>query len=231
MACRKLEELQRAGAEVTVVSPELHPDTAQRIAAWGIECQRREFRPADAAGCLLVICAVGREEVDCAVANAARDQGALVNVVDNPSLSDFTLPATVRRGGLLLTVSTGGALPALARRLREQLDHSFGEEYASYLELVGALRPIILRHVANPRERRALFFALADTDLVALHSTAPVSFHRLLERLLPSTVIAELDSQASLVEGPSSRGDREGVVVERGDTKRMQGCETDGETR
>lgn len=192
VACRKLVELHRSEAEITLVSPELHGDTAALIEAWGVRCEHRAFRPADTAGCFLAI-AAANEVVNREVASAARRSGALVNVVDDAALSDFSLPATARRGRLLLTASTSGALPALSRRLREQLERSYGEEYAAYLDFAAALRPVVLENVPDPVRRRELFLRLADSDLVALHANAPLSFRRLLERLLPPEVTAELD--------------------------------------
>lgn len=213
VAYRKLEELHRAGADITVVSPELLPDTAERVEAWAIHLERRKFRTADAAGCFLVISAADSDTVNRRVASAARQCGALVNVVDNAELSDFSLPATVMRGNLLLTASTGGALPAFSRRIRERLELAFGEEYGAYLELAGALRPIIMRKVPDPVQRREIFFRLADFDLVALHANAPVSFRRMLDRLLPPEVAAELDAEFPI---PGQDREVSGAAGDRG---------------
>lgn len=192
VACRKLEELHRAGADITVVGPELHPDTEARVAEWGIVVRRRPFRTEDAEGCFLLI-AAATGEVNREAAAAARRSGAIVNVVDNPELSDFTMPAIVRRGRLLLTASTGGALPAFSRRLRESLEHSFGEEYASYLDFVAELRPIVMRTLRDAQQRRRIFFRLADFDMVALHAEDPAAFRRVLADRLPPQVFAELE--------------------------------------
>lgn len=192
VACRKLDGLHRAGADITVVSPELHADSSELIAAWGIRYERRSFRPRDTDGYLLVI-AAATDAANRQIAQAAHRSGALVNVADDAELSDFTLPATARRGKLLLTASTAGSLPALSRKVRERLEASFGEEYASYLELAGMLRPIIMREVGDRSLRREIFFRLADFDLISLHANAPASFRRVLEEILPAAVLTELD--------------------------------------
>jgi precorrin-2 dehydrogenase/sirohydrochlorin ferrochelatase len=181
-----------AEADVTLVSPSLALETVAYVEASGVHYRRRKFRAEDAAGCYLVIAATDSDEVNSSVSRHARQAGAIVNVVDGPELSDFTLPATVRRGNLLLTASTGGTLPAFSRLLRERLEHSFGEEYAVYLELAEALRPIIKRCVPDPARRREIFFRLADFDLAELSAENPALFRRKLGEILPAQVLDEL---------------------------------------
>jgi precorrin-2 dehydrogenase/sirohydrochlorin ferrochelatase len=91
----------------------------------------------------------------------------LVNVVDRPELCDFIVPAVVERGRLRIAISTGGASPALARRLRERLEGEFGSEYATYLDVMAEVRRDLLARDLSPAVRRRLFERLSEDDLLA----------------------------------------------------------------
>ena len=140
VAERKAEALLAAGAEVTVVSPELTAQLASWVEQGKLRHLARVFRSGDAAGYRLVLCATDSAAVNEQAAQEARASGALVNVADTPALCDFTLPARLQRGSLSIAVSTGGQSPALARELRNELARRIGPEYAEYLEIVGRLR-------------------------------------------------------------------------------------------
>jgi len=134
VALRKVESLLAAGAEVTVVAPralEMPP---------GVTVVERGFQPADLDGAFFAISATDDRAVNSAVAAEAEARGILINVVDVPAESSVILPAVVRRGEFVLAVSTGGASPALARRLRERLEAEFGEEYGELIAFLKALR-------------------------------------------------------------------------------------------
>lgn len=134
VALRKVEGLLEAGAAVTVIAPQ--PGTLpEEVRVLG-----RAYQPGDLAGAWLAIAATNDAEVNAAVAREAEERGILVNVVDEPLSCSFILPALLRRGALCLAISTGGASPTLARRLREQFEQQFGAEYASLLALLHTLR-------------------------------------------------------------------------------------------
>ena len=140
VANRKVEGLLRCGARVTVISPELNdplPALAQRGA---VEVHQRPYAPGDLEGALLVIAATNLRAVNEAVVAEAHRSGALVNVVDVPDLCDFYLPASVRRGPLLVTASTDGVFPGFSKTLRKRLEADIGEEYAPYVEMLGRYR-------------------------------------------------------------------------------------------
>lgn len=140
VAERKVSALLESGASVTLVSPALTADLAGWSARQKLVHLPKPFEAGDAAGYFLVICATDSPEINEQAALEAKRTGALVNVVDNPSLCDFTLPARLQRGGLSIAVSTGGQSPALARELRNELAETYGPEYAEYLEIAGRLR-------------------------------------------------------------------------------------------
>lgn len=175
MAARKLASLLAAGAEVRLVSPELHPETAALAARPGVELAERAFRPEDLAGAALVV-AAARGEVNRRVADLARAAGVWVNVVDDPGRGDFLVPASFRRGELTVAVSTGGASPAVARRVRQQLEQVFGPAWGPYLRLLARVRARLLEGdgpeaasgVRPAGANRDIFYRLADSDLLDL---------------------------------------------------------------
>ena len=136
MATRKARKLLQAGAEVVVVSSEMRPE----LLGMNVEAYKRAYEYGDLEGAELAFAATDSREVNAAVAREARERGVRVNVADRPSEGDFAVPATLRRGGLQVAVSTGGASPALARRIRTELEAVFGPEWAGVVEELEAAR-------------------------------------------------------------------------------------------
>ena len=130
VANRKARKLLQARAEVVVISPEVRPE----IESMAAEIRRRRYETGDLEGAFLAFAATDSREVNAAVAREARKRDITVNVVDKPSEGDFALPSTLRRGGLQVAVSTGGASPTLARRIRRELEEVFGYEWAGLVE-------------------------------------------------------------------------------------------------
>ena len=136
VAARKARTLHEAGAEVVVVSPEVHP----ALRDMGVEVHERPYEPGDLEGADLAFAATDRREVNAAVAREAHARGVRVNVADRPAEGDFAVPSTLRRGGLQVAVSTGGASPTLARRIRGELEEVFGPEWAGVVGELEAVR-------------------------------------------------------------------------------------------
>ncbi|MBI5523218.1 MAG: bifunctional precorrin-2 dehydrogenase/sirohydrochlorin ferrochelatase [Desulfarculus sp.] len=166
VAGRKVASLLEAGAWVRLVAPELNPATAALLPHAQVEHLARAFAPADLEGAWLVISATNLEELNRAVAAEAENRRVFVNVVDVPELCSFIVPASLRRGDLCLAVSTGGAGPAVARRLREGLEGQYGPEWGDYLRLMRAARQWVKAQGRPAEANRPLFFALADSDLL-----------------------------------------------------------------
>lgn len=162
---RKARELLRAGAKVTVVSRDLTPGLAALAQEGRVAFIPGEFSPEQLEGMTLVIGATDNPEVNRQISLAAQARGLWVNIVDAPELCTFIVPAKVCRGPLTIAISTGGAAPALARRLREDLERQFGPEYQPYLELLQEIRQRVLKirrgHPDNPR----LFENLLESPL------------------------------------------------------------------
>ena len=136
----KVEGLLDAGARVTVVSPAL----TERLVSWATEGRiahrRHEYGESDLEGQHLVFAATDRRDVTEAVAADARRRGVWVNAADDPAYCDFLLPSVLRRGRLQVAVSTGGASPALAARVRRDLESYFTPEYEDLVELAAEVR-------------------------------------------------------------------------------------------
>lgn len=136
VAARKVGKLLEAGAEVVVISPEVRPE----LAGTDVEIRRRPYEYGDLAGAYLAFTATEAREVNAAVAKEAQERGVPINVADFPSQGDFAVPSTLRRGRLQVAVSTGGASPTLARRIRSELEEAFGDEWAGVVEEFYAVR-------------------------------------------------------------------------------------------
>ena len=140
VATRKIVGLTRAGADVLVVAPEVTPEIEGVGQAGGARIERRPFDPSDLNGALLASAATDNRDINQTVAEAARERHVLVNVADDPSACDFTVPALVRRRDITLAISTGGRSPAFARYLREQLEEWLTDARCDLLELLAELR-------------------------------------------------------------------------------------------
>lgn len=145
VAERKVEGLLEAGAAVTVVSPRLTPRLRDWIGRGHCRYVAREYRSRDVAGRAIVLVATDDDRVTARVQRDARRAGVLVNAADDPARCDFFLPAVLRRGRLTVAVSTGGASPALARAVRDELEGLVPESYALLLEVVAGVRAQIRR--------------------------------------------------------------------------------------
>jgi precorrin-2 dehydrogenase/sirohydrochlorin ferrochelatase len=136
VANRKARKLLQARARVVVISPEVGAE----LESVAVEVHRRPYREGDLEGAYLAFAATDSREVNAAVAREAEERGIPVNVADRPSEGDFALPSTLRRGGLQVAVSTGGASPTLARRIKDELEEVFGPEWAGIVEELGRNR-------------------------------------------------------------------------------------------
>jgi precorrin-2 dehydrogenase/sirohydrochlorin ferrochelatase len=162
VAQEKIAGLLRADGDVSVIAPRATP----KIRAWArkrkIRWEAREFRPADLAGAFLTIVATSSPALHAEIFRQARRHGVLCNVVDDPEHCDFYYGSVVRRGTLQIAISTGGHSPALAQRLRKQIQRAFGPEYALWLKELGKVRKRLFAKKMPPERRRALLHRLAS---------------------------------------------------------------------
>jgi precorrin-2 dehydrogenase/sirohydrochlorin ferrochelatase len=194
VASRKCLPLVASGARVRVIAPRLDPSLANLAQSGQVSHTARKYAPGDLAGAFLVFAASSDPEVNKAVAAEARTRGILADIADAPGLGSFTSPAIVSRGDLLIAISTGGRSPALAQRIRAELENRFGPEYATALAILGAIREKLLTETGNSAYNKKIFNALVDRDLPALVKyKSRDDIDRLLVELFgPGFTLAEL---------------------------------------
>ncbi len=140
VAERKIRALIEARARVTVVAPQTTAAIDDWSASGAVRLERRAYRRGDLRGARLAYVAAGDDEVNRAARDEADAESVWLNVADHPALCDFFEPAVLRRGRLAVAISTGGASPALAVRLRDRLQRDIGPEYADLLDRLADLR-------------------------------------------------------------------------------------------
>jgi precorrin-2 dehydrogenase/sirohydrochlorin ferrochelatase len=158
-----------APRSVTLVDPALSPAAMHDLKARGpVICRARGFVPRDIRGKSLVFAAAGSREVNALVAALCRGKAIFCNVADAPEQSDFFVPAQCARGGITLAVSTGGQSPALAKRLREELEVWLGTRYADLVTLLGRLRPHLLALDLPTEKNTEIFQSMVNSPLAEL---------------------------------------------------------------
>ncbi|MDY6912202.1 MAG: bifunctional precorrin-2 dehydrogenase/sirohydrochlorin ferrochelatase [Chloroflexota bacterium] len=140
VALRKVNMLLDHGASVELISPEICTEISELAKSSAVKTRHREYQHGDLEGASAVIAATNDSDVNEKIANEATERGILINVVDVPRLSSFIVPSYLRRGDLTIAVSTGGKSPALARKIRSELEKSFREEYAILVSLIEEVR-------------------------------------------------------------------------------------------
>jgi precorrin-2 dehydrogenase / sirohydrochlorin ferrochelatase len=150
----KISSLLEAHANVGVVAPE----ATTKIRSWAdshrIAWRRRRFQPGDLENMFLVVAATSSTELHEEIFREATKREVLCNIVDVPELCDFYYPAVVQRGALQIAISTSGQSPALAQRLRKELEEQFGPEYEQWLKKLGEIRGELLSNKLDPEERK-----------------------------------------------------------------------------
>ena len=168
VAASKIPTLLDCGAQVTVVAPHAVESVEQLAAARKIRWLPRKFAPNDLARAFLIIAATSDPVVNRAVFLEAQVRGILCNSVDDPPNCDFYFPAIVRRGPLQIAISTSGESPALAQRIRVELEESLDEPVAEWVEKIGKARRKILESVPASDERNKLLHRIARADSAEL---------------------------------------------------------------
>jgi len=161
IAEQKIEGVLRSATDVTVLAPQITP----RIRLWAHQGKLRhiglEYRAGMARGYFLVIAATDSEQVNRAVYDEARKAGALSNAVDDPGYCDFYAPAVVSRGEFQIAISTGGNSPALAQRVRKDLEREYGPEFQPWIAWLGRMRDAIRNMLPRTERRKELLHLLA----------------------------------------------------------------------
>jgi siroheme synthase-like protein len=164
VALRKVTTLLRHGADITVISPRLCKGLSEPDCEGRIKVRHRTYRAGDLEGAYIAIIATGNRSVNLHASLEARCNKIPVNVVDDPGLSDFILPAIVHRGSVSIAISTSGKSPALARKIRTRLEGEVDEKYAELVLLIEGVRREVKRRklkVSSKRWQEAI-----DLDLM-----------------------------------------------------------------
>ncbi|MBW2146104.1 MAG: bifunctional precorrin-2 dehydrogenase/sirohydrochlorin ferrochelatase [Deltaproteobacteria bacterium] len=185
VALRKVQSLRSSGAQVSVVAPVAIEELRLMASSGEIVLFLRNYGESDLDGAVLVIAATDDRKVNSAVSSDARRRGMLVNVVDSPGECDFYVPSVVVRGDLVLAISTGGKSPALARKIREDLEREYGTEYERFLTLMGVVRRKVLAEGAGADQNRQKFELLVRSGLLdAVRRDDAEEIDRILQRTL-----------------------------------------------
>lgn len=165
---RKVKELREVGADITVISPELTGVLPHLVEEGAFEWIPRWYNDGDLEGAFMVIVADFVKDINERVYCEAESRGILVNVMDDIPHCNFTFGSMVRRGKLTISISSAGAAPTLAVRIREKFENMFGKEYEPFLEFMQQLRKPMAKHYPDFQSRRMLWYKLVDSDVIKL---------------------------------------------------------------
>lgn len=164
---RKALALEKSGARVTIISDRFS-GMSDQFKGTSICFVKKEYEKKDVNDRFLVFAATNNADLNQRIKMDAAGFNILCNIADAPDSSDFLVPSTVDRGKLVLAVSTSGSSPAMARKIRQDLERQFGPEYAVMLEIMGRIRTRLLSSRNLPDDNKALFTALIQKGLVEL---------------------------------------------------------------
>jgi precorrin-2 dehydrogenase / sirohydrochlorin ferrochelatase len=166
VAHRKIETLLEHGASVEVVAKDLNGVVAGLVETGVVRYRGQVFSENHLEGVFLVVAATSDAAVNRRVSERAQCRGLLVNAVDQPEDCNFIVPSILRRGDLVVSVSTSGKSPAFARKIRQDLESQFGEEFESFLDLMGRLRERVLSLALTQQENKQIFEKLIASRLL-----------------------------------------------------------------
>lgn len=165
VALRKIEGLLEAGARLRVVDPRPLPEVRRLAEKGKITLVRRAYRKGDLGRAFAAVASTDDRQVNLAIRGEAKRKRILLNIVDRPAFCDFVFPSRIQRGEFMVTISTGGASPALSRKVREELEEFFGPEYGVLVDLLGRLRKKIPPAVTSGADK--LFTAFVRSPVLA----------------------------------------------------------------
>ncbi len=202
IAARKVSLLRQAGAKVTVVAPSLGEALAREAVAGTVSHRAGEFVSADLEGATLVIAATDNEAVNRQVAEAAQARRIPINVVDNPELCSFVMPAIIDRSPLVLAVSSGGAAPVLARLLRARLESLIPASYGRLATLAGKFRDQVKKRFTRSADRRIFWEKILQGPIAEMvYSGQDAAAEAALQKALDSESGAPNRGEVYLVGG------------------------------
>ena len=189
VAQRKIETLLEYGALIFIISRELTPNLKRLVEDKKITRLGTDFREQDLDEAFLVIAATDDKRLNHKISESAQKRGQLINAVDQPVDCNYIVPSIVKKGDLLIAISTSGKSPALAKKIREKLDREFGAGYEMFLGLMGRLRGKILSMGLPREENSRIFHEIIDSGILeslAINDWDEVE--SILYRILPGDI-------------------------------------------
>jgi len=202
VAERKVETLLEYGALIHIVSKVLTDKLKALVEAGKVQHIGENFRDKHLDNAFLVFAATDDRKLNHKISKSARKRGLLINAVDQPSDCNFIVPSIVKKGDLLIAISTSGKSPALAKKTRKELEIQFGSEYEIFLILMGHLRKEVLSMGLSQEENSRIFNEIINSDI--LSNIAGNDFEKVestLSRILPLNLTIKIDG---LVKSPIS---------------------------
>ena len=189
VAHRKVQALLECGAAIHLAGRALIPGLEQMVEKKEIRFLGREFKDEFLDRAFMIIAATDDKALNHHISTCARKKGVLVNAVDQPPDCDFIVPSILKRGDLLIAISTSGKSPALARKIRKRLEAQFGREYGAFLDMMGRLRKEVLRLGLSQKENASIFQKIVDSDFLEKFSEGALhDMEEYLKNILPEPV-------------------------------------------
>ncbi len=163
VAQRKVRALIPSGADITLISPSLTKELRKNLSTGRIRHIPRQYRKGDLKGAFLVVAATDSAETNRKI---SKDAPALVNVVDVPEECNFIAPSVVKRGHLVIAISTGGASPAFSRAIRKELELQYGPDFSVYLKFVKKIRGDAMAAIPEKDRRERFLKSLAAKEML-----------------------------------------------------------------
>jgi precorrin-2 dehydrogenase / sirohydrochlorin ferrochelatase len=160
----KVEGLLACDGDVTLIAPDAVPELQELAREGSLRWERREYRPEDLERVFMVIACTDDTDINIGIYNDAEARAMLVNVVDVPPLCNFILPAIIRSGPLAIAISTAGASPALAKRIRDEIADEYGEPYARLAILLNEVRGWAKGTLPTYQDRKVFFESIVNGE-------------------------------------------------------------------
>ena len=191
VSTRKITSLLLCDARVRVISPEVSPEIKQLIDKNNLEWVPRGFMTGDLQEAILAFALTDNPEVQHQIATEAKKLGIPINIADNPEACTFQIPATIRQGELLITISTGGGSPALAATIRKELELRYGSEYGELVKLLTEIRQLTVGQGSSQEQHKLLFTKIIQTNILSLLQKKEWQLlHEQLNKILPPEINA-----------------------------------------
>ncbi|MBW1786783.1 MAG: bifunctional precorrin-2 dehydrogenase/sirohydrochlorin ferrochelatase [Deltaproteobacteria bacterium] len=166
VAERKIGSLMECGASIRLVSRELNQKVKQLVKSEAVDYVEGEFDKSHLDGVFLAIAATDDTVLNSSISRMAREVGVLVNAVDQPADCDFIVPSVVKRGDLILAISTSGKSPATAKMIRKELEAQYGDEYRVFLQIMGRVRKVVLSLGYTQKENSMIFKEIVHSRIL-----------------------------------------------------------------